>query len=104
MMQQKHLTRASTRTGAAWPVLQPGAFNTVGILPVTSKDLSVPARDAQAILGHARISTTLEIYTNVDGEARRDALTRLHGLLDETHSPAVATDRSCNPAANDLET
>ncbi len=47
------------------------------------KDLHVPARDAQAILGHSRISTTLEIYTNVDEPARRDALTRLHGLLNE---------------------
>jgi integrase len=54
--------------------------HTVGSL---LKDLRVPARDAQAILGHTRISTTLEIYTNVDDEARRDALTRLHGLLDE---------------------
>ena len=47
------------------------------------KDLHVPARDAQAILGHSRVSTTLEIYTNVDEPARRNALTRLHGLLDE---------------------
>jgi integrase len=47
------------------------------------KDLRVPARDAQAILGHSRVSTTLEVYTNVDEHARRDALTRLHGLLDE---------------------
>jgi integrase len=54
--------------------------HTVGSL---LKDLKIPARDAQAILGHTRISTTLEIYTNVDGEARRDALTRLHGLLDQ---------------------
>jgi site-specific recombinase XerD len=55
-------------------------------LDETHKDLGVPARDAQAILGHTRISTTLEIYTNVDAQARRDALTRLHGLLHETHS------------------
>jgi integrase len=55
--------------------------HTVGSL---LKDLRVPARDAQAILGHARISTTLEIYTNVDEQARRDALIRLHGLLDES--------------------
>jgi integrase len=46
------------------------------------KDLGVPARDAQAILGHTRISTTLEIYTDVSDQAQRDALTRLHGLLD----------------------
>ena len=57
--------------------------HTVGSL---LKDLGVPARDAQAILGHTRISTTLEIYTNVDGDARRDALTRLHSLLDEKRS------------------
>ncbi len=54
--------------------------HTVGSL---LKDLHVPARDAQVILGHSRVSTTLEIYTNVDEPARRDALTRLHGLLDE---------------------
>jgi integrase len=47
------------------------------------KDLHVPARDAQVILGHSRISTTLEIYTDVDEPARRDALIRLHGLLDD---------------------
>jgi integrase len=54
--------------------------HTVGSL---LKDLGVPARDAQTILGHTRISTTLEIYTDTDEQARRDALTRLHGLLDE---------------------
>jgi integrase len=45
------------------------------------KTLKIPARDAQAILGHTRISTTLEIYTDVDDQARKDALTRLHQLL-----------------------
>ena len=42
----------------------------------------MPARDAQTILGHTRISTTLEIYTDTDEVARREALTRLHDLLD----------------------
>jgi integrase len=50
------------------------------------KDLKVPARDAQTILGHNGISTTLEIYTQTDEPARRDALTRLHGLLDQGQS------------------
>jgi hypothetical protein len=54
--------------------------HTVGSL---LKDLKVPVRDAQTILGHTRISTTLEIYTLTDEPARRDALTRLHGLLDQ---------------------
>jgi hypothetical protein len=46
-------------------------------------DLHVPSRDAQVIFGHARISKTLEIYTNAGDEAQRDAFTRLHGLLDD---------------------
>lgn len=54
--------------------------HTVGSL---LKDLKVPARDAQTILGHTRISTTLEIYTDTDEAARREALTKLHDLLDD---------------------
>jgi hypothetical protein len=34
-------------------------------------------------LGHTRISTTLEIYTGTDDPAQREALSRLHGLLDK---------------------
>jgi integrase len=45
------------------------------------RDRQVPPRDAQVILGHARISTTLEIYTDAGDTAQRNALTRLHGLL-----------------------
>ncbi len=41
--------------------------HTVGSL---LKDLGVPPRDAQIILGHTRISTTLEIYTDVDEQAQ----------------------------------
>jgi integrase len=45
------------------------------------KKLRVPPRDAQMILGHAHISTTMQIYTHVDEEARNDALTGLDKLL-----------------------
>ncbi len=33
------------------------------------------------ILGHAHISTTMQIYTHVDEEARNDAITGLDKLL-----------------------
>src|SRR5262249_12319202 len=45
------------------------------------KKIKVPPRDTQMILGHAHISTTMQIYTHVDEEARNDALTGLNELL-----------------------
>jgi Phage integrase family len=37
------------------------------------KNLKVPARDAQLILGHSRLAVTLEIYTHEDREAQWEA-------------------------------
>jgi excisionase family DNA binding protein len=45
------------------------------------KKLRVAPRDAQMILGHAHISTTMQIYTHVDQEARDDAVASLNKLL-----------------------
>ena len=47
------------------------------------KKLRVPPRDAQTILGRAHLSTTMQIYTHVDEEARNDALTGLDRLLSD---------------------
>jgi integrase len=45
------------------------------------KNLKVPARDAQLILGHSRMAVTLEIYTHEDREAQREALGRIGDVL-----------------------
>jgi hypothetical protein len=36
------------------------------------KTLGVPQRDAMQILGHARISVTLDIYTDGDSDSQRE--------------------------------
>jgi len=45
------------------------------------KKLGVPPRDSQLILGHAHVTTTMQIYTHVDEEARNQALSGLNDLL-----------------------
>jgi integrase len=45
------------------------------------KNLGVPARDAQIILGHSRLAITLEIYTHEDKQAHREALGRISDAL-----------------------
>ena len=45
------------------------------------KNLGVPARDAQLILGHSRLAVTLEIYTHEDRQSQHDALTRISEAL-----------------------
>lgn len=55
------------------------------------KDLGVPARDAMAILGHSRISMTLEVYTASGDEAHRSALDRVSQALNPpAHRPPPA--------------
>ena len=48
------------------------------------RNLGVPARDAQLILGHSRLAVTQEIYTHEDHQAQHDALTKIsHALRDD---------------------
>jgi integrase len=47
------------------------------------KDLGVPPRDAQIILGHSHIATTQQIYTHVDQAARLDAITLRAGTFSQ---------------------
>lgn len=48
------------------------------------KDLGVPARDTQIILGHAPSRQPQQVYTHVDEAARCEALMRLNKLLGGT--------------------
>jgi integrase len=45
------------------------------------KNLGIPARDAQLILGHSRLAVTQEIYTHGDRQAQHDALSRISEAL-----------------------
>jgi len=45
------------------------------------KNVGVPARDAQIILGHSRLAVTLEIHTHEDRQAQREALGRISEAL-----------------------
>ena len=45
------------------------------------KNLGVPARGAQLILGHSRLAVTQEIYTHEDRQTQHDALTKISAAL-----------------------
>ncbi len=45
------------------------------------KNLGVPGREAQLILGHSRLDMTLETYTHQDREAQNDALAKISNAL-----------------------
>jgi integrase len=45
------------------------------------KNLGVPARDAQLILGHSRLAITQEIYSHENRQAQLEALQRISAAL-----------------------
>lgn len=64
----------------------------------TLKDLGVPARDTQLILGHSHVSITQQIYQHDTMDSRRTALERMERALipnkseaDEAHTSALGT-------------
>jgi integrase len=47
------------------------------------KDMGIPVRDAQLLLGHARVTTTQEIYQHDDMTQRRSVIERLEHALSQ---------------------
>jgi integrase len=62
------------------------------------KNLGVAPRDAMEILGHSRISVTLEIYTDGDEDTRRRALGRLSEQLGRNQPRDGTISGSSRPA------
>jgi len=62
------------------------------------KNLGVAPRDAMEILGHSRISVTLEIYTDGDEDTRRRALGRLSEQLGRNQRRGGTISGSSRPA------
>ena len=56
------------------------------------KNLGVPARDAQIILGHSRLAVILEIY-HEDRQAQREALGRISEALGHASELPAANEK-----------
>jgi integrase len=64
------------------------------------KNLGVPARDAQIILGHSRLAVTLEIYTHEDRQAQREALGRISKALGHASELPSADEKDGEQVSN----
>lgn len=53
------------------------------------KDLGAPVRDAQLLLGHARVTTTQEIYQHDNMEQRRSSLQLVASVLAQTKNDTL---------------
>ena len=70
------------------------------IAATSMKDLGVPARDAQVILGHSDISVTLGIYSEVFDPQLRSAMARMNHAL-KAEQDAIAPRCACGAAVED---
>jgi integrase len=80
-VEPRNLVRSSHRICAAHSLRDIEVHHLRHTTATLLKNLRVPARDAQIILGHSRLAITLEIYTHEDRQAHRDALGRISEAL-----------------------
>lgn len=80
-VEPRNLVRSSTRICQDNGIRRVPIHKIRRMVATLLKKLKVPARDAQAILGYAHISTTQQIYAYVDEASRLEAVTRLNELL-----------------------
>ena len=76
-VEPRNLTRSFHRICAAHDLRRIKLHHLRHTTATLLKNLGVPARDAQLILGHSRLAVTLEIYSHEDHGARREALTKI---------------------------
>lgn len=81
-VEPRNLSRSFSRITAAAKLRRIRLHDLRHVTAKLLKSLQVPARDAQVILGHSRLSVTLEIYTAVDEGDRKAALGRINDLFD----------------------
>lgn len=63
------------------------------------KRLNIPARDTQLILGHSRVSTTLELYQHADMQDRTVAIEQIERLLTQSFVGSDGSRRSRHDSA-----
>jgi integrase len=80
-VEPRNLVRSFHRICAAYELRDIKVHHLRHTTATLLKNLGVPARDAQIILGHSRLAVTLEIYTHEDRQAQRQALGRISEAL-----------------------
>jgi integrase len=76
-IEPRNLVRSFRRISAAKQLRATKVHHLRHTTATLLKNLGVPARDAQIILGHSRLAITLEIYTHEDHQTQREALGRV---------------------------
>jgi integrase len=69
------------------------------------KELGVPVKDAQAILGHASVLTTMEIYQHDDMASRTAALTKVENVFEKAldkENESTNNNRCCQSSCQRL--